>query len=138
MLTILEHLLLALTDSQFDKVLVLVTEILLAFKTAVLSLWALASPLLIGYVALQLARYQQAAKEARATIVGKIEEKSKKAQEDRSKIIDDLGTNTKISETAFETANGHNAKMAALLAEIVELKKELAEAKASKIPPIPS
>lgn len=137
MIALIEYILLALTDTQFDKILALVTEILLAFKTGILSLWALASPLLIGYVALQLTRYQQAAKEARKTIVEKIDDTTAKAQKDRSKIIDDLDTNTKISETAFETANGYNAKIAELLAEIVELKKELAKSKESKIPPIP-
>lgn len=133
MLLLLEYILLALTDTQFDKVLLLVTEILLAFKAGILSLWALASPLLIGYVALQLARYQQAAKEARKTIVEKIDTEAKTSKDDRAKIIKDVAENTQVSVTAFDAANNTNAKIAELMAEIAELKKK----EKPPIPPIP-
>lgn len=126
MIALIEYVLLALTDTQFDKILALVTEILLSFKQAIEAIWAIASPLLLGLVALQLARYQQAAKEARKTIVEKIDDTTAKAQKDRSKIIEDIAQNTEISEKAFETANNHNAKIAA----VVEYVKP-------KIPPMP-
>ena len=133
MIAILEYLLLALSDSQFDKVLLLVTEILLAFQTAIKTLWTMASPLLLGLVALQLARYQQAAREARKTIVEKIETEAQTSKEDRTKIIKDVAENTQVSVVAFDTANGHNAKISELLAEIKELKKN----QKPPLPPIP-
>jgi hypothetical protein len=126
MIALIENILLALTDAQFDKVLVMLGDWFSTLKEAINALWVIASPLLVGLVSLQLYRYQMAAKEARETIVKKIDDESTKSQEDRSKIIEDLQTNTKISEDAFKAANSHNAKIAA----VVEYVKP-------KLPPIP-
>ena len=122
----IETLLLALTDAQFDKVLIMIGDGCAAMSEGIKVLWAIASPLLLGLVALQLARYQSLAREARKTIVETIETGSKIAQADRTKIIEDLEVNTKISADAFVAANSHNEKIAA----VVEFVKP-------KIPPIP-
>jgi len=127
MIEILEHFLLALTDAQFDKILVMLSEGFSTITEGVKVIWTMASPLLIGLVALQLARYQQAAKEARKTIVEKIESESKTSQADRTKILEDLEVNTKISADAFVAANSHNEKIAA----VVELVNK------PKVPPMP-
>ena len=112
---LIETLLLALTDAQFDKILVMVSEMFMTIKEGIQVIWTMASPLLIGLVALQLARYQAAARDARKTIVETIEAGAKIAQTDRTKIIEDLGANTKISSDAFEAANSHNEKIAAVV-----------------------
>ena len=126
MIALIEHVLLALTDAQFDKILVMIGEGLSTISQGVKVIWEMASPLLIGLVALQLARYQAAAKEARKVIVEKIENETVKSQADRTQIINDLSENTKISADAFEAANSHNEKIAA----VVEYVKP-------KIPPMP-
>lgn len=119
MIALIENILLALTDAQFDKILVMVGDWFATLKEAVNAIWVIASPLLVGLVSLQLYRYQIAAKDARKAIVDKLEAESSKSQEDRTKIIEDLQTNTKISEDAFKAANSHNEKIAA----VVELVK---------------
>lgn len=126
MIALIENILFALTDAQFDKVLVMVGDWFATLKEAINALWIIASPMLVGLVSLQLYRYQMAAKEARAHIVKKIEDETEKSQADRTKIIEDLQTNTKISEDAFKAANSHNEKIAA----VVEYVKP-------KMPPMP-
>lgn len=126
MIALIENILLALTDAQFDRILIMLGDWFGTLKSAINALWVIASPLLLALVALQIARYQAAAKEARETIVKKIDAESTKSQEDRSKIIEDLQKNTEISEEAFKVANSHNAKIAA----VVEYVKP-------KLPPIP-
>ena len=125
-MTIIESFLLALTDAQFDKILVMVGELFLTIKEGIQVIWTMASPLLIGLISIQLARYQMAAREARKTIVEKIDRESVNSQADRTKIIEDLEVNTKISADAFVAANSHNEKIAA----VVEFVKP-------KIPPLP-
>ena len=115
MIALLEHFLLALTDAQFDKILVMISDGFTAISAGIEVVWNMASPLLIGLIALQLARYQAAAKEARKTIVEKIEKESETSQKDRTKIIEDLEVNTKISADAFVAANSHNEKIAAVV-----------------------
>ena len=127
MISLIEHFLLALTDAQVDKILVMIGEGFTAIASGVQVVWNMASPLLIGMIALQLARYQAAAREARQTIVEKIEKESVTSQADRTKIIEDLQVNTKISAVAFVAANSHNEKIAA----VVDLVKK------PKIPPMP-
>jgi hypothetical protein len=126
MIELLENFLLALTDAQFDKILIMIGDGFSSIADGVKVVWNMASPLLIGLIALQLARYQAAAREARKTIVEKIETESKNSQADRTKIIEDLQVNTKISEDAFIAANSHNEKIAA----VVDYVKP-------KIPPMP-
>lgn len=125
-MNIIESFLLALTDAQFDKILVMVGELFLTIKEGIQVIWTMASPLLIGLISIQLARYQMAAREARKTIVEKIDRESVNSQADRTKIIEDLEVNTKISADAFVAANSHNEKIAA----VVEFVKP-------KIPPLP-
>lgn len=115
MIALIETILLALTDAQFDKILVMIGDWFATLKEAINAIWIIASPLLVGLVSLQLYRYQMAAKEARETIVKKIDDESTKSQEDRSKIIEDLKTNTDISKEAFKAANSHNEKIAAVV-----------------------
>lgn len=130
MITLIEYLLVALTDAQFDKILVMISDGFNAISAGVQVVWSIASPLLIGLVALQLARYQSAAEKARKTIVEKIDTSSSTAQADRTKIINDVADNTQVSVSAFDAANNTNAKIAALAEEIAELKRK-------QIPPIP-
>ena len=127
MIALIEHILLALTDAQFDKILVMISELFEALGSGVRAVWEIASPLLIGLVAIQLAYYQSKAKEARKTIVEKIEKESETSQKDRTKIIEELEVNTKISADAFVAANSHNEKIAA----VVDLVNK------PKIPPMP-
>lgn len=101
MITLIENLLLALTDSQFDKVLAMVERGFMAIETAVKTLWVTLSPLLLGYLA-----YRQA--QNRKEISGKID------------------GNTEVSVKAFEAANSHNEKIAAVV-EYVKPKPTLSE-----------
>lgn len=123
---LLESLLLGLTDAQFDKVLIMIGDGCTAISEGVKVIWTMASPLLIGLIALQLARYQSAALVARKAIVEKIETEATAAKATATKIIEDLGANTKISADAFTAANSHNEKIAA----VVDFVKP-------KLPPIP-
>ena len=126
MIALIEQFLVALTDAQFDKILIMIGECLNAMGAGVRAVWDILSPLLIGIVAIQLAYYQTQATAARKAIVEKIERESTVSQADRTKIIEDLEVNTKISADAFVAANSHNEKIAA----VVEFVKP-------KIPPIP-
>ena len=128
-MSLLESLLVALTDAQFDRVLAMISELLNAMGSGVKAVWDILSPLLIGIVAIQLAYYQAKAKEARKMISDKLETESTKSQTDRTKIINDVAENTQVSVVAFDAANGTNAKIAELMAEIKELKK-------NQIPPL--
>lgn len=126
MIALIENILLALTDAQFDKILMMLGELFRAIGEGVRAVWGIASPLLTGLVAILLVYYQRKAESARKIIVDKIDNESSKSQEDRSKILDDLQTNTEISKEAFKAANSHNEKIAA----VVDYVKP-------KLPPIP-
>ena len=115
MTPLLEIILLALTDAQFDKILIMIGEGFTTVSAGIKVIWDMLSPLMIGLVALQLTRYQMAAKEARKNIVEKIEKESVTSQADRTKILEDLQVNTKISADAFVAANSHNEKIAAVV-----------------------
>lgn len=101
MTTLIENLLLALTDTQCDKVLAMIERGFLAIEQAVRTLWITLSPLLLGYLA-----YRQA--QNRREITGKID------------------SNTEVSVKAFEVANSHNEKIAAVV-EYVKPKPTISE-----------
>lgn len=123
MIFILEQLLVAMTDAQFDRVLAMISELFNALGSGVRAVWEILSPLLIGVVSIQIAYYQSKASAARKAITEQLRQESAIAQLDRTKILTDLELNTKISEEAFTAANGHNEKIAAVV-KLVESKKQ--------------
>jgi hypothetical protein len=122
MIPLIEYLLLALTDAQFDKILVMIGEAFSTMSAGIQVIWNMASPLLIGLVALQLARYQAAAQAARKAIVEKIDKETVTSQADRTKIIEDLTENTTINKAALESANNFHIKADKLKEQIEQIK----------------
>jgi hypothetical protein len=122
MIPLIEYLLLALTDAQFDKILVMINEAFSTMSAGIQVIWNMASPLLIGLVALQLARYQAAAQAARKAIVEKIDKETVTSQADRTKIIEDLTENTTINKAALESANNFHIKADKLKEQIEQIK----------------
>ena len=107
MIALIENLLIALSDAQFDKLLVMFEQ---GFKT--LGAWIEAGsklfiPLIVTWVAWkckEITLNQKANREA-------------------------LDENTKLTEESITTSNGYNAKIAASLQEIADLKKQIEQAK---------
>jgi hypothetical protein len=86
----------ALTEPQVDQVIQICRSVIETIGAGINTLWTTLSPILLGYLA-----YRQSAN--RREIAGKID------------------VNTEVSTKAFETANGHNEKIAAAM----ELTKEV-------------
>lgn len=123
MMALIEFILVAMTDAQLDKVLVMIGELFNALGQGVKAVWEIISPLVTALVAIMIVYYQrkseaarvkdqEEAKLARKVIVQKIDSETQKSQADRTKIITDLGENTKLSSQAFEAANGHKENIA--------------------------
>ncbi len=102
---ILLSLLSALTEGQVDQIISITRSVIETIGSGINTLWITLSPLLLGYLA-----YRQSIN--RREIAGKIDE------------------NTQVSAKAFETANGHNEKIAAA----VQLTKEAIEVARSEKP----
>lgn len=88
---------LALTDSQFDKILAMLERGLSSIEAAIRTLWITMSPLLLAYLA-----YRQS--------------------QNRKEISSKIDGNTEVSVKAFEAANNHNEKIAAVV-ELVKPKE---------------
>lgn len=130
MIALIEFILVAMTDAQFDKVLVMIGDLFKSLGEGVKAVWEIISPLVTALVAILIVYYQrkseaarvkdqEEAKLARKVIVEKIDNttekinsETEKSQADRTKIITDLGENTKLSTQAFEAANGHKENIA--------------------------
>jgi hypothetical protein len=108
MIPLAQAIYLALTDPQVDAIIVIIRDTCNAAGAGIVAVWQLLSPALIGWVLYRQSVYNKASVEARSKISQKIDE------------------NTTVSVDAFDTANGHNEKIASLLAEIKELKKKQA------------
>lgn len=120
MIALIEQLLLALTDAQFDKVLAMVERGFMACEAAIKALSTVLLPLLVTWVAWKCQAITKNQKSNRAA----------------------LDENTEINKTAIITSNSYNEKIASSLAEIAELKKQMAEIKPPPIhrnncPPMP-
>lgn len=93
---ILESGLLALTDAQFDKILVMISEGFFAVKLGIQTVWAIFAPVLglyLAYKCQQIIANQKSNRRA-------------------------LDENTKISEDAFVAANNFHAKADAIAAKL--------------------
>jgi hypothetical protein len=100
MIALIENLLLALTDSQFDKILMLIVEACKAASEGVKTVWLFVSPVLGLYLAFkckEIISNQKANREA-------------------------LDENTKISTEAFDAANNFNVKAEALAQAVSDIK----------------
>jgi hypothetical protein len=95
----LEELLLAFTDPQIDQLLVMFQRGMGAVGEAIKTVWLALSPILITYMLTRQAKNRKA-------------------------LTAEIAANSKISEEAFDVANGHNGKIAALTKELLDLKKE--------------
>lgn len=102
---ILAALLATLTENQVDQIIQITRSVIETIGSGINTLWITLSPVLLGYLA-----YRQSIN--RREIAGKIDQ------------------NTEVSTKAFETANGHNEKIAAA----VQLSKEVIETVRSEKP----
>jgi hypothetical protein len=93
MISLIENILLALTDAQFDRVLIMIAKAFLAFKEGVQTVWALVAPALGIYLSWKCQQIINNQKENRRA----------------------LDQNTEVSVKAFEAANSHNEKIAAVV-----------------------
>lgn len=145
MIALIESIPFALTDAQFDKVLVMVGEGFSAIGQGVKAIWEIVSPLVTALVAILIVYYQrrseaarvkdqEEAKLARKVIVEKIDNETQKSQADRTKILTNLDENTKLSSDAFEAANGHKDSIAKAMVISAQAAELAAKAIASKLP----
>jgi hypothetical protein len=100
MIALIENFLLALTDTQFDQVLVMIETGFRAVGAAVRTVWDMISPVVGLYLAWKC---QQ------------IIANQKSNREKLDETADELKANTEISKEAFVAANGHNEKIAAVV-----------------------
>jgi hypothetical protein len=105
MIALIENILLALTDAQFDKVLAMIERGFMAIEAGVKAAWSIVVPLIGAWVAY------------------KCQEIIKNQKSNRQA----LDQNTALTETAIVTSNGYNEKIAASLKEIAELKLKIKE-----------
>jgi len=105
MIALIENILLALTDSQFDKVLAMIEQLFRTIEAWVEAVAKIFLPLLAAWVAWkcqEIIRNQKSNRQA-------------------------LDQNTALTENAITTSNGYNQKIAASMKEIEELKRQIAE-----------
>ena len=105
MIALIENILFALTDAQFDKVLAMIEQLFRTIGAWVEAVAKVFLPLLGAWVAWkcqEIIRNQKSNRHA-------------------------LDRNTALTETAITTSNGYNEKIAASLKEIEELKLKIKE-----------
>lgn len=101
--------LLALTDAQTDQLLEMFQRGMGAAGEAIKTVWLTLSPILITYMLTQQAKNRKA-------LTSEIAANS-------AALTSEIAANSKISSDAFDVANGHNAKIAALTKELLEVKR---------------
>jgi hypothetical protein len=106
-IALIETVFVALTDAQFDKVLILIEHGFKALSQGVQAVFNVLLPVLLAWVAWQCQKITHNQKSNRAA----------------------LDQNTALTETAINTSNGYNEKIAASLKEIADLKRQLDELK---------
>lgn len=100
MIAHIENILMALTDAQFDKVLLHIVEAFKAASEAIKTVWLFVSPVLGVY------------------LVFKVKEVISNQKANREA----LDQNTKISVEAFDAANNFNVKAEALAQAVSDIK----------------
>ena len=105
MIAHIENLLMALTDAQFDKVLMLIVDACKTMSEAVKTVWIFVSPVLGLYLAF----------------------KCKEIISNQKSNREALDQNTKISTEAFDAANNFNIKAEALAQAVSEIKQKTTE-----------
>lgn len=103
MIALIESFLVALTDAQFDKILVMIEQCFQTIGAWIETTSKLILPLIITWVAWKCQQITA-------------------NQKSNRKALDE---NTKLTEEAITTSNGYNAKIAALNQQILDLKKNL-------------
>ena len=103
MIALIENILLALTDAQFDRVLVMIGDGFSAIQSAIQTVWAMVAPVVGLYLAWKC---QQ--------IIAN--------QKSNRKALDE---NTEVSVKAFESANNFHVKADKLAEKIDEVKHKV-------------